>query len=331
MKAAYITAPGPAESIVYGELPDPAPPTGTRLLLKVNAVSLNPIDTYLRGGFVKMDLPSPFILGCDFAGVVEAVGPEVTDFEPGDRVWGSNQGLLGRQGTFAERIIVDQCWAYATPPNVRDEQAAAIALVGITAHLGLVRDGKLARGETVFVNGASGGVGSTVVQIAKLLGARVIATVGSPQKAEAILQLGADYAIVYNTVEPNLALRKITPGGVNLWWETTREPDFDKIVSAIASRGRVIIMAGRDARPPFPVGPFYVKGASIHGFVMFAAHPDEQREAADDLNTWLAAGKLKPRIDRVLPLAEAAAAHRLQEDNTIGKAGALSGKIVLKP
>lgn len=331
MKAAYITTPGPAESIIYGELPDTAPPTGTRLLVKVNAVAVNPIDTYVRGGSVKMDLPSPFILGCDFAGVVEAVGPEVTDFEPGDRVWGSNQGLLGRQGTFAERIVVDQCWTYPTPPNVPDEHAAAIALVGITAHLGLVRDAKLARGETIFVNGASGGVGSTVVQMAKLLGARVIATVGTPQKAEAILQLGADYAILYNSVEPSLALRKITPGGVNVWWETTREPDFDRIVSAIASRGRVIIIAGRDARPPFPVGPFYVKGASILGFVMFAAHPDEQRDAADDLNEWLAAGKLKPRIDRVLSLADAAVAHRLQEDNTIGKAGTLAGKIVLKP
>jgi NADPH2:quinone reductase len=331
MKAAYITVPGPAESIIYGDLPDPQPPRGTRLLVKVNAVSVNPIDTYVRGGAVKMDLPSPFVLGCDFAGVVEAVGPEVTEFEPGDRVWGSNQGLLGRQGTFAERIVVDQCWAYPTPAEVADEQAAALALVGITAHLGLVRDGKLARGETIFVNGASGGVGSTVVQMAKLLGARVVAAVGSPQKAEAILQLGADYAIVYNSVEPNLALRKITPGGVNVWWETTREPDFDKIVSALASRGRVIIIAGREARPPFPVGPFYVKGASIHGFVMFAAHPDEQREAADDLNDWLAEGKLKPRIDRVMPLAEAAAAHRLQEESTIGKAGTLAGKIVLRP
>lgn len=331
MKAAYITAPGPVENLVYGELPMPAAPTGSRMLVRVRAASLNPIDTYVRGGLVKMDLPSPFIPGCDFAGVVEAVGPEVTQYEPGDRVWGSNQGLLGRQGTFAEYISVDECWAYPTPDGVSDETAAAIALVGITAHLGLFLHADLKRGETLFVNGASGGVGSTVVQMAKITGARVIATVGSPQKAEAILGLGADYAIVYRDVEPNLALRKITPGGVNVWWETTREPDFDKIVGALASRGRIILIAGRDARPPFPVGPFYVKGGTIHGFVMFSAHPDEQRDAADDINTWLASGALKPRIDRVMPLAEAAAAHRLQEENTIGKAGTLSGKIVLKP
>ena len=89
--------------------------------------------------------------------------------------------------------------------------------------------------------------------------------------------------------------------------------------------------AAREARPPFPVGPFYVKGCSMHGFVMFNVHPDQQREAADDLNDWMAAGRLKPRIDRVLPLSAAAEAHRLQEENTIGKSGTIAGKLVLKP
>jgi NADPH2:quinone reductase len=90
-------------------------------------------------------------------------------------------------------------------------------------------------------------------------------------------------------------------------------------------------MAGRDARPVFPVGPFYVKGCSLHGFAMFTFTPDEQRACADDINRWLSEGKLRAQIDRVLPLSEAAAAHRLQEQNTIGKAGTLAGKIVLKP
>jgi NADPH2:quinone reductase len=90
-------------------------------------------------------------------------------------------------------------------------------------------------------------------------------------------------------------------------------------------------MAGRDARPTFPVGPFYVKGCSLHGFAMFNATPEEQRAAAEDINRWLVEGKIKPRIDRVMPLEETAAAHRLQEENTIGKAGTLAGKIVIKP
>lgn len=330
MNAAYITRTGPPDAIQYGTLPDPAPPTGSRVRVRVGAVSVNPIDTYIRAGLVKMDLPFPFVIGCDLAGVVEAVGPEATRFKPGDRVWGSNQGLLGRQGTFAESVVVDECWLYPTPSQVADEEAAAVSLVGITAHLGLVRDARLQRGETILVNGGGGAVGSTVVQVARLLGARVIATVGSPEKGEAVRALGAEQVIQYQTEDVEAAVKRIAPAGVQVWWETTREPDFDRAVTCLAARGRMVIMAGREARPPFPVGPFYVKGCSLHGFVMFMAHPDEQRAAATDLNAWMAQGNLRVRIDRVLPLSDAAAAHRLQEENTLGRSGALAGKIVLR-
>ena len=138
-------------------------------------------------------------------------------------------------------------------------------------------------------------------------------------------------AINYKTEDVAARVKEIAPEGVNVWWETLREPNFDQTVALFAPRGRMILMAGRDARPTFPVGPFYVKGCRLHGFAMFNATPDEQRAAAEDINRWLAEGKLKPRIDRVLPLDQAAAAHRLQEENTIGKAGTLAGKIVIKP
>ena len=259
------------------------------------------------------------------------VGPDVTRFDPGDRVWGSNQGLLGRQGTFAEYCAVDECWLYPTPHDVTDEQAAASALVGITAHLGLVRDAKLEKGETIFVHGGSGGVGSTVVQMAKAIGARVVATAGSAKKVELCRQLGADFVINYKTQNVEVELKSIAPAGVNVWWETLREPNFDLAVGALSARGRMIVIAGREARPSFPVGPFYVKGCSLHGFVMFTASPKEQQDAADDINRWLAEGKLKANIDRVMPLSQAAAAQRLQEESTIGHSGALAGKIVLKP
>ena len=118
---------------------------------------------------------------------------------------------------------------------------------------------------------------------------------------------------------------------MNVWWETTREPDFDSAIPALVFRGRMVLMAGRDARPSFPVGLFYTRDCSLHGFAVFNAQPDEQRAAANEINRWLTEGKLKPNIDRVLPLSEAATAHRLQEENTIGKKGTLSGKIVLKP
>ena len=128
-----------------------------------------------------------------------------------------------------------------------------------------------------------------------------------------------------------MELKKIAPAGVNVWWETLREPNFDLAVGALSARGRMIVMAGREARPPFPVGPFYVKGCSLHGFVMFMASPKEQQDSADDINRWLAEGQLKANIDRVIPLSQTATAHRLQEESTIGHSGALAGKIVLKP
>ena len=330
MKAAFIKQPGSPENIVYGDLPTPVP-TDSLVLVRVKAVSVNPIDTYIRSGAVAMILPMPFIVGCDLAGVVEATGPAAKQFKPGDRVWGSNQGLLGRQGTFAEFAAVEEGWLYPIPPGVSDEQAAALALVGITAHLGLVREAKLRSGEVLFVNGGSGGVGSAVVQIAKALDAQVITTAGSDEKAAVCRELGADLAINYKVQDVDATVKAFAPQGVNVWWETLREPNFDRSVALLAPRGRMILMAGREARPAFPVGPFYVKGCSLHGFAMFNATPEEQRAAATDINHWTAAGKLRARIDRILPLSEAAAAHRLQEQNTLGRAGTLAGKIVLKP
>ncbi len=330
MKAAFLERTGPPETIQYGDLPTPTVKP-TQIRVRVHAVAVNPIDTYVRSGLVPMELPKPFVVGCDFAGVVEATGLEVRQFRVGDRVWGSNQGLLGRQGTFAEQIAVDEAWAYPIPGSVTDEQAAAGALVGITAHLGLVREAALQRGESIFINGGSGGVGSTVIQIARALGARVFCSAGSDEKVRACLELGAEGAFNYRTQDIVAELKKVAPAGVNVWWETTREPDFDKAVAALAARGRFVLMAGREARPPFPVGPFYVKGCSLRGFVMFAASPEEQRAAALDLNRWLAGGQYRPKIDRILPLSAAAEAHRLQEDSTVRKSGGLAGKIVLKP
>jgi NADPH2:quinone reductase len=330
MKAAYINQPGPPESIVVGAFPKPQP-TASQALVKVGAAAVNPIDTYIRSGTVKMDLPLPFIVGCDLAGTIEAVGPDAKRLQVGDRVWGSNQGLLGRQGTFAEYAAVDEVWLHSTPAGVTDETAAACALVSLTAHLGLVRDAGLRPGEILFVNGGTGGVGSVVVQMAKAIGARVVTTAGTDEKVAECRSLGADLAINYKSEDVPARVRGFAPGGINVWWETLREPDFDRAVSLLAPRGRMVLIAGRDARPQFPVGPFYVKGCKLYGFAMFNATPEEIQAAGSDINRWLAAGQIKARIDRVLPLDQTAAAHRLQEDSTIGKSGSLAGKIVVRP
>jgi NADPH2:quinone reductase len=331
MKAAYIETTGAPDVIQYGDLPTPAPKEG-EVLVRVVAVALNPIDTYIRAGTAKMPLIYPFVVGCDLAGTVEAVGPKAVRFKPGDRVWGSNQGLLGRQGTFAEYAAVHEDYLYATPASVADEQAAAGALVGITAHLGLFRDAKLKAGETVFVNGGTGGVGSMVVQMAKASGARAVTTVGSPEKAELCRSWGADCVLNYKTDDVAAGVRGFTGGqGVNVWYETQREPDFIRTVDLMAPRGRIVVMAGRQAQPLFPVGPFYVKGLSLYGFAIFNATADEQRHCAEDINRWLAEGKLRTPIGRTFPLAEAASAHRFLEENTLHKAGSLIGKVIVTP
>jgi NADPH:quinone reductase len=330
VKAAYISQTGPADCIQYGELPDPAL-GNDQVLVKMSAVSVNPIDTYIRNGANYWPLPSPFIIGCDIAGTVMEVGPNVTNLRVGDRVWGSNQGLMGRQGTFAELCAIDAQWLYPTPHGVRDEDAAASALVSITAHLGLLREAKLHHGETLFVRGGSGGVGSMVLQMAKAIGATVITTAGGEKKAALCKQLGADYVIDYQKHDIKDQALKFCPNGINVFWETLREPDFDLAVSLLAERGRMILMAGRDARPAFPVGPFYVKGCALHGFAMFKASADEQRACAADINHWLGTGRLRPIIDRIMPLSEAAEAHRLQEAHTVQKKSSLIGKLVLKP
>lgn len=331
MKAAFLETTGAADLIRFGDLPRPKPGPG-QVLVKVGAAALNPIDVYVRAGTVAMPLPMPFVTGTDLAGTIEDLGDGVKHFKVGDRVWGSNQGLLGRQGTCAEHACVDERWLYATPNGVADADAAAVALVGITAHLGLFHCCRLKPGETVFVNGGTGGVGSMVVQMARAVGAKVITTVGSPEKAEMCRKWGADVVLNYKTDDVAAKVKEaVGDKGVNVWYETQREPDFLKTVPLLAARGRMVIMAGRQAQPMFPVGPFYVKGCALYGFAMFNMTPDEQRLCADDINRWLAEKKLHPMIGKTFPLAETAAAHRFLEENTLGKAGTLVGKVVVTP
>lgn len=329
MRAAYIHATGGPEVIQVGELPQPTPGPG-EVLVKVAAAAVNPIDTYLRSGAVAMPLPKPFIIGCDLAGKVIAVGSGASRFKVGDRVWGSNQGLLGRQGTFAEYAAVAEQWLYPIPDGVAEIEAAASALTGITAHLGLFQWARLQPGDRVYVAGGAGGVGSMVIQMAKAAGATVATTVGAAAKADLAAKLGADCVINYKTDDLKAKLSEFTGGqGLHVWYETQREQDFLGLVPLMAKRGRIVVMAGRTAQPLFPVGPFYTRDLSLFGFAMFNATPDEQRVCATDINRWMSEGKLRPLIGRSLPLAEAAAAHRLQEDNTLNKAGTLAGKIVI--
>ena len=332
MKAAYFTHCGAPEVIEYGDVPLPIPGRG-EVLVKVMAASVNPIDTYIRSGKVRASLAAKQIPGSDLAGIVESTGPGCVQFRPGDRVWCSNQGLFGLQGTCAEYCAVAEQWLYAIPDGVDFQTAAAGAMVGLTAHLGLFLHGGLASGEVVFVNGGTGGVGSAVLQLAVAAGATVITTVGSPAKAEICRQLGATAVIQYRTDDIDQRFQEIlsTTGSINLWFETLRTPSLDRCIALMAKRGRLILMAGRDARPEFPMGPFYTRDLRAQGFAMFNASAEEQRAAAESLNQQLKTGAWKPLIGRCLPLSRTAEAHRIQESGTIDGSAELMGKIVLIP
>jgi NADPH2:quinone reductase len=328
MQAAFIEQTGPPEVIKVAALPRPEPGPG-QVLVRVHAVALNPIDLYIRSGLVAAPLRFPYIIGSDVAGTVEQVGPGCTRYQVGDRVWGSNQGLLGRQGAAAEYAAIDEGWLYPTPALLPDADAAAMALVGITAHLGLFQFGRLKAGESVYVPGGTGGVGSMVVQMAKAAGARVATSAGSPERVEFCSRSGADLALDYKTDDVASALREFAPEGVDLWFETQREPDLEVSIPLLRKNGRMILIAGRAARPTLPLGAFYPRNCSIFGFAMFNASPEEQQKCAVDMVRWIEEGILNPVVGRAFPLAAAVDAVRLLEEKSMKGVGSLIGKVVI--
>jgi NADPH2:quinone reductase len=168
-----------------------------------------------------------------------------------------------------------------------------------------------------------------VVQMAKAVGAKVVTSAGSPERVARCAELGADYVLNYRTDDVPARLREFAPEGIDVWFETQREPDLETAIPLLRKRGRMILMAGRAAKPALPLGSFYPRDCSLHGFAMFNATPEEQRRCAEDINRWLAEGKLRAQVGRVFPLAEAAAAQAFLEANTLGGAGTLAGKVVL--
>ena len=328
MRAAYIEALGDASAILVGEVPTPEPGPG-QVLLRVGASAINPIDLHLRSGRVAMPMSFPYVVGTDVAGTVEAVGPGVTRFRPGDRAWGSNQGILGRQGSAAEFACTDEGLLHPTPPGLSDAEAASMALVGITAHLGLFDRARLSPGESVYVSGGGGGVGSMVIQMAKAAGARVATTAGHEPTLDLCRQLGADLVLNYKEDDVPARLREWAEEGIDVWYETQRSPDLMTIVPLLRKRGRAVLMAGRDATPSFPLGSFYPRNCSILGFAMFNYSAEEQLICAEDMARWTTQGRLRPIVGRTFPLDQAAQAQQFLEDNSVGGAGTLVGKVVI--
>ena len=324
MKAAYITQPGPASSICFGEQPEPEIGEGD-VLIRMEAAAVNHIDTYIRSGAYALPLPRPFIVGRDLVGVVERAGGSVTNFQPGDRVWSNCLGIDGLQGTFSEYVAAPAERLYHLPAGVGPEQAVAVLHSALTAAIGLFERAHLQPNETLFINGGSGSVGLAVLQAAKGQGARVAVTAGSPAKADRCRQAGADCVIDYHNEDLAAAVRAFAPEGVTLYWDATRLFDMELALQVLAPRGRMVVMAGLDRHCDLPLGKFYTRNACLIGFTVTGTTVDEYARISKRINGWLQNQTLSAFIEQVLPLSQTAKAHALQES------GQLSGKLVVVP
>jgi NADPH:quinone reductase-like Zn-dependent oxidoreductase len=321
MRAAYITELGPADAIRVGELPLPAIGP-TDVLVRVEVVAVDPVDTMVRSGAYPTPTPFPFVVGRDLVGTVAVTSPGTPGFAPGDRVWCNSLGHGGRQGSFAEYAPVAAERLYHLPAAVDPVAAVAVLHPAATAYLALYRHGALRPGETVYVAGAAGNVGTALTSLASLGGARVLAGARS-EDASWCRSAGAAEVVDYHDPDLSSRLRALAPDGVDLYVDTSGHLDLPAAVDLLATRGRLVLLAGGGQRLTLPVGPLYTHDRRILGFVISLAGAGELAEAAAVLNRRLAAGELPVRVHDIWPLERAAEAHQAVERG-------LRGRLVLR-
>jgi NADPH:quinone reductase-like Zn-dependent oxidoreductase len=310
MRAAYITELGPADAIRVGELPVPAIGP-TDVLVRVELVAVDPVDTMVRSGAYPTPTPFPFVVGRDLVGTVAVAPPGAAGFAPG-----------GRQGSFAEYAPVPAERLYHLPAAVDPVAAVAVLHPAATAYLALHRHGALRPGETVYVAGAAGNVGTALTSLASLAGARVLAGARS-EDAGWCRSAGAAEVVDYRDPDLYGRLRTLAPDGVDLHVDTSGHLDLPAAVDLLATRGRLVLLAGGGQRLTLPVGPLYTHDRRILGFVISRADTGELAEAAAVLNRRLAAEELPVRVHDIWPLDRAAEAHQAVERG-------LRGRVVLR-
>jgi NADPH2:quinone reductase len=340
MKAVFFTQHGGEEVLQYGERPDPEPGPG-QVRVAIRVAAMNRLDVFVRNGIPGVPLPQ--IPGADGAGVVDAVGEGVRGPAPGDRVLVQpglyctecefcrageqslcvSYGIVGEHapGTFAERIVLPHRNVFPIPPGLSFEQAAAFPLAYQTAWRMLVGRAAVRPGETVLVHGAGGGVAGAVIEVALLCGARVIATTSDDEKARHAREAGAELVVDYRREDVAAAVRQHTSRrGVDVVVDTVGEATWMTSLKVAAKGGRIVTCGATSGpNPKEEIRLLFWKQLSILGSTM--ANDREFRA----LYAAVAAGKLRPRIDRVFPFEEAVAAYRRMES------GEQHGKILLVP
>lgn len=326
MRAALILEHGDRNNVVVGEYPKPVASQG-EVLVKVKSVSLNHLDILVRRGIPGRELELPHISGGDVSGVVEEVGPEVVNVQPGDRVLINphipGKGALGEDttGGLAEYVKVPARNLIPLPDNISFEEAAALPIAYGTAWRMLITQGKLQANETIVILGASGGVGNAAVLIAKLAGARIIAAAGSDSKADKLKELGADYVINYNKADFSKEVWSITnKQGADIVVDYTGKATWPQSIKATRKGGRILTCGATTGFEAITdLRYVWVREISIIG---------SNGWGENDLHILLdlvSRKKLKPVIDRVLPLEDIREAHRLIEEREF------FGKIIINP
>lgn len=317
MKAIRVHQVGGPEELRYEDVATPEPGPG-EARVKIEAAGLNFIDTYHRRGLYKAALP--LVPGMEGAGVVDAVGPDVTGVIPGDRVV-----YCMTMGAYAEYANVPAWKLVPVPDTLNLDTAAAVILQGMTAHYLAHSTYPLREGDTTLIHAAAGGLGLLLVQMAKSAGARVFGTVSTEEKAELARNAGADATILYTRVDFEEEVLRLTGGrGVDVVYDSVGRDTFEKSLNCLRPRG-LLALVGQSSGPVPPVdlqilnqkGSLFVTRPSLGHYI---ADRRELLSRAGDVLLWTASGELEVRIDRALPLAQAAEAHRLLESRqTMGK------------
>jgi NADPH2:quinone reductase len=322
MKVVRVHEYGGVEALKYEDVEKPEPGEG-EARVKIEAAGLNFIDIYHRIGRYQGKLP--FTLGQEAGGVVDAVGPNVTDVSPGDRVV-----YASVQGSYAEYAIVPAWYLVPIPKEVDMQLATAAMEQGMTAHYLTHSTYPIKQGETALVHAASGGVGHLLVQIAKLRGAHVIGTVSTKEKADLAQEAGADEVINYAELDFETEVKLLTENkGVDVIYDSVGKDTFEKGLNCLRRRGYMVLFGQSSGPAPQidpqilnPKGSLYLTRPSLGHYT---ANRAELLERVNDLFDWMAAGKLKVRIDKTFPLADVAEAHQYLEGRRS------KGKILLIP
>jgi len=317
MKAIQILKSGGPEVLTYVDLPVPKPKPN-EAIVKIAAAGINFIDVYFREG--RYPIALPFISGQEAAGAVSEVGSEVKDFKPGDRV-----AYTGVVGAYAEYAAVPAARLVHVPAGITDQQAAAAMLQGMTAHYLVTDTYPLKKGEIALIHAAAGGVGLLLVQMAKNIGARVIATVGTEEKAKLAREAGADDVILYAQQDFEAETKRLTDGkGVHVIYDGVGQTTFEKDLNVLRPRGYLVLFgASSGPVPPFDLARLATKGSLFitrPTLVNHIASAEELQYRASAVLNMIGAGKLKLRIEHLYPLGEAQQAHRdLEGRRTTGK------------